>query len=220
MNSLLTAAEQLNSFLVLGGISAWIVVITKFFERDDYVQILRVKIPLSHVWIPFLVLTAAHLYFSYFFILRSAQLLECEDVKAISITWARLTESDAKSLFVFYGMRERSPIPIFGALPLISHPESILKGDVLMAVHILFVFGVFFSTARFFGKVRVMTKVLTSLVGLSLLIINLVAGSQWALVASDLARHARDEPKKMEPILEMVRSFSASTCKPLERLIP
>jgi len=207
---MISAATQINYFLVLGGLLALTAILAKLFIRNNAgtIKIAGVDLPLNHTWIAMTLLTMAHAYYSWSMLVEVARILNCRN-PALSIeAWTKLT-GDADKLRVMYQMSERHPMSRFP----VSDVSSIGLNDLLLFMHILLVAGVFFATVRWFRTKSWRLRVFTTLAGLLLVLLNWFIGSQWALLASDLARTGRGDARKSVTLANYVASHASVKCK-------
>lgn len=209
MESMISAATQINHFLVLGGVAALAVILAKLFIRNEAgtVKFAGVEIPLNHAWVAMALLTLAHAYYSWLMLVGVARILYCQDPTLSLAAWMKLTE-DADKLRVMYQMSERHPM---GWLP-VSNPWKLDWNDPLLIMHVLLVVGVFFATIRWFRTTSWPLRILTTVAGMLLVTANWYVGSQWALLASDLARTGRHARREAVPIERFVTSHVNIRC--------
>jgi hypothetical protein len=209
ISGLISAAAQVNSFIIMGGILALAVLGAKLFIKKDAgtVEVAGIDIPLNHTWLIMALLTIAHIYCAFDLMVETAGILKCGELQLSKTAWNALTR-DAEKLPFMSHMAERSPLCRGWAC--FSDVRAISFVDRLMALHILLLLGVFAATVRWFRTSSWLLRILTTLVALLLLTMNWMAGSQWALLASDLARDGKGEAQEMYALRdEIVFEFGA-----------
>lgn len=211
---LVSVAGQVNSFLVFGGIVALLALAAKFLIKNDEgtVPMGGVDISLNHIWIVMLLLTLAHVYYSWALLVEITRLLECNDKNISKSAWQQLTQ-DADNLRVLQGLSAREPANLFGAI--FSRPSASTK-DTLMLVHLALAVCVFFATVRWFRTRSWTLRTSTTVVAVALIAINWTAGSYWALLASDLKRHGDNEPVSMADLRKDIVRTSGASCLKVE----
>lgn len=209
-SGLISAAGQVSYFLVCGGIVAVVGLAAKTFIRNDegVIDFKGVKIPLNYMWLVMTVLTLAHLFYSWALLVEVSRVLECNDMQLSSTAWRKLTQ-DAKDLRVLYGMSVREPTSIFGFA--LSMPSAGYK-DFLMWLHLTLAFCAFAATIRWFRTQSWRLRILTTVVAVALIAGNWTAGSNWALLASDLSRQGNNDPLRMTELRDFVVKHSGAKC--------
>jgi len=211
---LISAATQVNYFIVTGGLLAMTAVIAKLFIKDGSgtVKFLGFEVPLNHTWLAMALLTVAHVFYAWALLVEIAKVLDCGDASLSNFAWRHLTQNDADKLRVFYHMSERKPLPV-GFLNL-SNVSSVGVRDLMMLFHLLFGLAVFAATVRWFRTRTWRLRVWTTLAAILLVAVNWTAGSQWALLSSDLIRQGKNTPELMRKLRENVVRYSGETCDP------
>lgn len=213
VDAMISAATQINSFLILGGVLALAAILAKLFIRNNNgtVKIAGVDLPLNHTWIAMSLITLAHAYYAWSMLVEVARLLNCHDSTLSHTAWKELT-GDADKLRVMFQMSEREPVTWWpGCLP-ISNVLTVGFTDTLLIMHTLLVAGVFFATVRWFRVKSWRLRILTTVAALVLVLSNWFVGSQWALLASDLARSGRGEPREAMDLADYVASHADVKC--------
>ena len=206
LHALDSAAEQVSIFMIVGVFAALAIVTVRFFASNaDAVEFeffgAQFRIPLNRMWIVLVVLTVLHLYYATQLIVIVSGILDCKDAGLAMNAWTGLT-GDASDRRLFFKMSERLPVD-FGFIPL-SVPFRSARFDPLMAMHTALALLIFFATLRWRrthrpGKRFVRSYLVPRGSSLAIAIVlvgtNWIIGSQWALLASDLPRLARNEPQ-------------------------
>lgn len=219
MNGLISAATLINYFLILGGTFALSTILAKLFIRADprTIKIVGIDLPLNHAWAAMALLTLAHAYFSWSLLVEIESVLSCSKADVSLTAWKNLTSEDAVKLPIMFHMAERHPIhwsrqgPVQIVLRVFSNPFAVNLRDTLLGMHILLVAGVFAASVRWF-RTTWRLRILTTLLGLLLVIANWFVGSQWALLASDLLRTGRGDSREMISLANFVASNSDAQC--------
>src|SRR5215218_5096645 len=211
ISSLITAAAQVNYFIVTGGILALAAIGAKLFiKKDDgTIEVAGVDIPLNHTWLVMALLTVAHIYCACDLMVEIAGILQCGESQLSKSAWNALTRS-ADKLPIMSHMAERSPL--CRGLLCLSDVRSISFVDRLMVLHILLVLAVFAASVRWLRTSSWRLRILTTLAAVLLVVVNWTVGSQWALLASDLARDGRGEAQEMYALRDQVGVTLGAKC--------
>lgn len=205
LSSLESAAKVLSKILIYGGVIAIAAVLAQIFAgRRGEIEVLGFKIPVAHAWLAMLLLTIGHFFYSEWLTAELTAVLSCADRPFAGDAWERLT-GNADELRAFYGMSERKPTQVLGNVNVSS--LSSMPKDLLMWLHVILAIGIFVATIRWFSTRSWSVRIVTTLLAAILLAINWWTGSRWALLASDLPRYSRYEPRLVS---STIKPFIAS----------
>ncbi|HXI43777.1 MAG TPA: hypothetical protein VNH83_27595 [Bryobacteraceae bacterium] len=212
MDALISAATQINYFLVLGGTLALAAILAKLFIRNNAgtIKIVGVDVPLNYTWIAMALLTLAHAFYSWSMLVEVARVLKCQNRAMSLAAWVKLT-GDADRLRVMFQMAERRPFGLW-PLRLFSDFSTVGFHDLLLGMHLLLVASVFAATVRWFRTTSWRLRILTTCAALLLVVANWFVGSQWALLASDLSYTGHGEKRKSVALANFVETHATIQC--------
>jgi hypothetical protein len=202
LSSLESTAKVLSNILIYGGgIAVGAVLAQAFAGRRGEIEVFGFKIPVGHAWLAMLLLTIGHVFYSEWLTAELTAVLSCADRPFAQDAWETLT-GNADDRRALYGMSERKPTQVFGVGNISSLAS--MPNDLLLWLHVILAMGIFIATLRWFSTKSWPVRIATTLLAAILLSINWWTGSRWALLASDLPRYSRNEPRLV-----------SSTIKPL-----
>ena len=202
LDPLQSAAESVNEFLIYGALFALAVVAAKLFvAREGKVEIGPIAFPVAQAWVGVLALTLMHLYFSWSLLVHLSAVLDCGRADWAAEAWHAMTGGGVRLMF---DMGERLPSRCGVGLSVCTSPTAVSLADPLMLAHITLAVLVALATATWRAPARWRTRLLTTLAALVFVAVNWWAGSQWALLASDLARAGRGDPTMAGEIRQQV----------------
>ncbi len=205
------AAASVNEFLVYGLLFALAVVVTKWaIARDGKVALGPVELPVAQAWIGILLLTLVHLYFSWSLLVHTSAVLDCARAGWSAQAWQALTGG---ALRLMADMGPRVPMRCGVGGLACSSPAEVDLSDPLMLAHGALAGLVFMATACWRAPARWPTRLLTTLAALVFVGVNWWAGSQWALLASDLARAGRSNPTMAGEIRQQVQQLAGARAR-------
>ncbi len=211
LEPLKNAAASVNEFLLYGLLFALAVVATKWLvAREGKVALGPVELPVAQAWIGILLLTLLHLYFSWSLLVHTSAVLDCARAAWSAQAWQALTGG---ALRLMFDMGPRVPMRCGVGDLFCSSPAAVHLADPLMLAHVALAVLVFLATACWRAPAGWPIRLLTTLAALAFVLLNWWAGSQWALLVSDLARAGVSNPTMAGEIRQQVQRLAGERAR-------
>lgn len=203
-----SAATSVNDFLQVGALAALAAIAACWFAASETGKIKfgPIEIPVSGVSYAIVGLTLLHAFYAWSMLLHTAAVLNCKTAQMSRGAWASITDGSIRLLF---DMGERHPSGC-GFGDLVCSVPSISFKDYLMVAHVSLAVLVFFAVVQWRAPARWPTRITSTILAAVLVSANWWIGSQWALLASDLARTGRNEAGEAGAILRTVVQLDAA----------